>query len=139
MSYVSTVDIQNALDTQLQTVANLPGFFAENQYVPQSGVTPFCRSTLGPAKSIIEGIGVPRIILQQGLYAVDLFYPIDYGYSAGRTMADAVINAFQPGFLSLADGNKLIILTAWSQPSHNDANSFLQYPVRVEWWIRTQV
>lgn len=140
--YISTLDIQQTLDAQLATVvypsfADIPApdIFPENIRAYQQGTTPFIRSTLGPAKSIISSLGINKIIKQQGLYQVDVFVPIDYSYIIGRTFADAIIAAFPPGFLTLQSGSNLIINTAWSGPALNDYNSFLMTPVKVDWWI----
>jgi len=139
MAYASTTDIQTTLDTQLQTVTSLPTFYAENSLTVQSGANTFCRSTLGPAKSTILSLGGHKVIEQTGLYQVDIFTPVDYGYSQGRTIADDVINAFPPVPLTLASGDQLIILSAWSQPSSNDQSAFLMVPVLVQWVVRTLV
>jgi hypothetical protein len=141
MSYISTLDIQNALDTQLQTVADLPSFTVENERTEAQNVRPYCRSTLAPSKSTVSSLGARPIIEQAGLYQIDLFYPVAYGFTDARTMADKVINAFPPSFLTLADGNNLIIITAWSQAGvgYSNDNCFWQIPVRVEWVIRTPV
>jgi Bacteriophage related domain of unknown function len=142
MGYIATANIQITLDTQLKTVAGLPAFSVENQEASANGVTPFCRSTLAPAKSTIESLGMNKIIKSTGLYAVDLYFPISYGYMPGRQMADAVINAFPPGQLLMPDGvNNLIILTAWSQPGsgYTDDGNFWGIPIRVEWQIYAAV
>ena len=142
MGYVATANIQLALDTQLQTVAGLPTFYQENQAATSQNINAFCRSTLAAAKSTIIGSGINPVVQQTGLYQVDLFYPVGYGYSAARNMADAVIAAFPPGFILLSDGvTQLTILTAWSQggvATRNDS-AFWQIPIRIEWIVRTSV
>jgi hypothetical protein len=138
--YIATVAIQQTLDTQLKSVQGLPEFSIENTVPSANGVTPFCRSTLAPAKSTILSLGSNPVVQQTGLYAVDLYFPTSYGYVPGRTMADLVINAFPPGQLLMPDGvNNLIILTAWSQPGsgYADDGNFWGIGIRVEWQIRT--
>lgn len=139
MSYVSTKDIQITLDNQLVTAVGLPKFYSENSRPAQAGKIPFCRSTLGQAKSTILSLGSLKVVEQTGLYQIDIFTPVDYGFAAGRTIADAVMNVFKPGFLTLASGDNLIIHTAWSQPALNDQAAFLMIPVLVEWVIRLNV
>ncbi len=139
MSYISTLYIQQALDAQLQTVPGLPQWYPENVLTGQYGKVPFTRSTLQPSKSVIISLGTNKVIEQAGLYQVDLFYPTGYSYVSERGTADAVINAFLPGFLPLADGNQLIIETAWSNTALNDMGTFLMVPIRVQWVIRMPV
>jgi hypothetical protein len=137
MGYLNTANVQSALDTQLQTVVGLPTFFEENQAASAQNITPYCRSTLAPAKSNIIGIGNPVMVEESGLYQIDLFYPTAYGFTPARTMAEAIRNAFPPAsFLLLPDlVNKLIVLSAWSLPgtNYNNTSAFWQFPVRVEW------
>ena len=136
MAYISVYDIQQTLDAQLQTVPGLPILYEENIFAQQTGTTPFCRSTLLPAKSTLESIGTNNpVVKQTGLYQIDLFYPVEYGYAAQAQMIDAVVNVFPPGKLTLQGGQQLIIFTAWSQPGHNDQSAFLQKPILVEWCI----
>jgi hypothetical protein len=137
MAAASTLQIQEALDTQLQTVVGLPAFYPENATVQQNSNAAFCRSTLAQAKSEVATLGAGGIWTQQGLYAVDLFFPTAYGYSALRTAADAVIAAFPTGFLTLTSGQKLQIISAWSLPGSADQGAFLMVPVRVQWVIRS--
>ena len=139
MAYISTQDIQATLDKQLKTIVDLPTFYSENFFAQQNGKSVFCRSTLAPAKSVIISMGTKKVVEQTGLYQVDLFHPVDFGYAPGRILADKVINAFLPGFLTLSSGDQLIIHTAWSQPAMNDQSAFLMIPVLVEWVIRNQV
>ena len=141
MSLISTAAIQQTLDAQLATVPGLPTFSQENQLAQASGITPFCRSTLAPAKSTTIGLGLNPMIQQTGLYQVDLFYPVDYGFNPGRAMADAVISVFKVGFLLMPNGTDQLIIPnpAWSQAGSSYANdgAFWGIPVRVEWVIRT--
>jgi Bacteriophage related domain of unknown function len=142
VGYISTANVQIALDTQLQTVVGLPNFVQENQAYKATNVNPYSRSTLAPAKSTFTTIGINPIMQQTGLYQVDCFYPTAYGFSTGRQMADAIINAFLPGQLLLPDNvNYLTILSAWSLPavSTPDSGAFWMLPVRVEWIIWAQV
>jgi Bacteriophage related domain of unknown function len=136
--YISTTDIQTTLDTQLKTVAGLPRFSEENQAAEARNVNPYCRSTLSQAQSTVASLGRNPVIAQKGLYQIDLFYPVAYGFQPARTVADAVIAAFPPGALLMPDGvNQLMINTAWSLPgnTYNNESAFWHVPIRVEWWI----
>ena len=138
MTYISTYEIEQALDTHLKSITSLPKFYAENTFAEQKGKDAFCMATLLPAKTTMLSTGSVGWKEQTGLYQVSLFYPRQYGYKAARQMADTIINIFQTGFLpvDLVSGNKLIIQTAWSQPILDDQNAFIMLPVIVDWIIR---
>lgn len=133
----STYYIQLGLDAVTANVAGLPTFKQEGQVATQKGTTPFCRSTLLPAKSTVAALGANPLWQQQGLYQVDLFYPVAYGYQAMRQMADSVIAAFPTGLIQLTDENQsqLQVIVAYSVPGLPDEGTFIQIPVRVEWRI----
>jgi len=133
MSYINTLDIQQTLDGQLLTISSLPTLSVENTQTVQAGTTPYCRSTLAPAKTTLLTMGSKKGMKQTGLYQVDLFYPTNYGYMDHRKMSDLIIAAFPPGTLTLSTGENLIILSAWSQPGRNVQDAFLQVPIQIEW------
>ena len=125
--------IQKALDTQLSIVAGIPTFTEENARFKPSATTPFTRSTLLPAQTVVESIGVHGIDRVNGLYQVDLYYPADQGYTTANTMADLVIAAFPKALqLTTTDSIKVDVDVTWRLPARKVQN-FYNVPVIVSW------
>lgn len=135
MTYVATKIIQDALVAKLLTVPSLPQHFQENETAVQNDITAYCRSTLAPSKTTVASLGTNPIMMQTGLYAVDLIYEEGYGYAPMRLMADAVLAAFPTGFITLTSGDRLQIISAWTNPTLPNQGSFIMIPIRIEWRI----
>lgn len=126
-------NIQTLLDARLLTVVDLPPLQKEN--TKNIGVTGqnFCRSTLLPARSTAVTVGQNGKDLYQGLYQIDLFYPMDQGTTAINQMADSVIAAFPR--TDLFDGIIIVhCLRAWREVGSR-VEPFYSVPVVVEWQV----
>lgn len=129
MSYYA---IHTLLDTHLQTVATLPLLQTENTLIRPSNAAAWCRSTLLPAATTTESIGVDGRQRKSGLFQVDLFYINNGGYKDASQMADLVVAAFSKG-LYLDDGTyKVMILRSYVDAAKPFPN-YYQLPVVVEW------
>ena len=129
---MSNTAIHEILDTKLQTVVNLPTLQTENTLIRPANTTAWCRSTLLPAATVVESIGVDGRERKHGLFQVDLFFINNGGYKDASEMADLVVAAFSKG-LYLTDGNyTVMILRSWIDAAKPFPN-YYNVPVIVEW------
>jgi hypothetical protein len=145
----SYLPIQQALDTRLATVSGIYGsgsnqnLIAENATFNLASIADptgkvFVRSTLAPIKPQTETIGVNGYDKIAGFYVVDVFGPLDEGYTAVKTMADLIIAAFPRGAnLSLSNGNQITVETAGMTPLPQggwDTSKWYAVQVRIDWF-----
>lgn len=127
-------EILAALDTQLLLTTGLPTFRAENERYLKVNKTAFCRSTILPAKTTVETLGLTGYDRISGLYQVDLFYPSDEGYTTSGTIADAIVANFPKTLqLTLTGGQVIAIEMAWRQPARKLDNHY-NLPILVSWY-----
>lgn len=126
--------IHAGLDAQLATTPNLPAFNNENSaiYRPTIG-TPYCRATLLPAQPLVGELGVGGRTEFQGLYQVDLFYPINAGTTLAEAMVDAVLSVFPRGTVIMQAGINIQVKLAYRLVARSEPPWFI-VPVSVSWW-----
>lgn len=106
--------IHNALNTQLLTTPNLPTIQEENNRVKLgSGNTPWCRTTFLPTQSVVSTFGVQGMTKLNGLFQVDLFYPMNTSYETAYTMVDTIVGQFIPGKVL---NNSISIMNSYALP-----------------------
>ena len=126
--------IQTILDTQLQTVPNLPSFTAENIKSKPESTIPWCRSTLLPAESQILGVGQGGQRKDQGLYQIDLYYPQNSGLGLIQAMADLVMNTFTRGLYYTSGTTKVLIDNIYRLPANSlMQTAFYHQPIMIRW------
>lgn len=126
---MSTSGDISTLNTILLTTSNLPTLQSENKRIDLgSGKTPWCRSTLLPARTTQVSIGSSGIDNINGLYQIDLFYPQNSSYVLIYDMADAIINNFTIGSKS----GGLHVINSYIQKLPGVTNYF-NLAVIVEW------
>lgn len=126
MSYTT---IQSLLDTQLQTVVGLPVVQLENtRYEPKTG-TPFVRPTFMPVEALRLSTDYD---LANGLYTIDLFYPIDKGNATASAMADLIKDAFSRSIV-LTSGDVRVHVTMSYRDMARTFQQFYQCPILVLW------
>lgn len=132
---MNTLDIQNALDAQLQTITNLPTLQTENnRFNASTNIASWVRSTLMPAQSSVLAIGPNALTQMQGFYQVDVFYPADTGITAARTLADTIVSTFPVG-LRLVGSSGTVIVDVTSVITAYSINKYYCIPVRIQWSV----
>lgn len=132
--------IQNLLDTQLETVANLPPLTKENE---SSALTSdasessrvgarYTRSTLLPIETVPLSIGVTGFDTFAGLYQVDIFTPFEDGVNGPNFICDAIIAAFPAATQLIGSGITLRIMSYWRETAQQSTNYYM-LPVVIRW------
>lgn len=89
------LDIHTALDTRLSTLAGGVAIAWENiEYTPVKG-TPYLRPTVIMSPSSLLGLGLDDLQMNEGIYQIDLFYPVDKGAGDLLAKADAIYTHFK--------------------------------------------
>lgn len=126
---MSLAAVRQALETQLATITPALATAFENvSYTPVAGV-PYQQVTLLPAQpaNIEMGAGYT----EQGIFQVNLFYPINGGPKDAQARAEAIRAAFPIGASFVAGGiTTNIIATPEIGPARPDADRFM-IPVKV--------
>lgn len=127
------------LDTTTAAIELMPTFIKENEETTRTSSSTtsinteaYARSTLLPAETETSTIGPGGYDTYQGLYQVDLFFPINEGAKAVNYMVDSIIAAFPKGSLSTQDGVQLRIVNYWREASLETDNWFM-VPVVIQW------
>lgn len=127
---MSFTAVQNALNAQLQTCDGLPPLQLENEHnAPKAA---WSRATLMPSRTLQPNVGTGGTAEMNGLYQVDLFYPMNQGMALANAMVDAVIDTFPRGMLIAEDGLFVQIESAWREAVQRD-EPFMNVPVTVSW------
>ncbi len=104
-------NIQRALDTRLNTLANRPYVAWPNtKFVPTEN-TSFIRPTLLPASS--ELLTLNDNHRNPGIYQIDIFVPLEKGMNSALTLADDIKEHFETE-RRLTAGVNTIFITAVS-------------------------
>lgn len=124
-------DIRALLDTQLQTVSNLPSLQTENTRLNPGGL-PFVRSTLLPAEPTPLTVGPNGIDEHQGLYQVDLFYPQDHGVGTPGALAASVLAMFPRGLILSTGTACMHVKMSWQEVAYQ-VNNWYVTPITIRW------
>lgn len=129
-------ETQTILETQLALVSGLPAFTNENERIKTSTTTSFGRTTLAPAETVQESIGVVGTDRLNGLFIVDLFYPKDGGIADPNADVDAITVAFESGTIFIDGTDQVEIFNSWPNPSVPDLEKFYRKQVVIQWRSR---
>lgn len=128
---MSLASVRKALETQLNTT--LSGFAVawENvAFVPTAG-TPYAAPYLLPAQPDNPEMG--PLYTEQGIFQVNLFYPLNAGAKDAQAKAEAIRSAFPWRSSLTADAVTVnIIGTPEIGPGRADEDCFM-VPVKVRW------
>lgn len=125
----SFVQIQQALDAQLVTVAGITATGSSANLVTENKVGNlamlpditskiYVRTTVIPFKTTVETLGVGGFVYDNGIYAIDVFGAVNTSYVGAKTLADLILAAFPPGLqLTLTNGNVITIETSTPSPN----------------------
>jgi hypothetical protein len=104
---MSINNIQIALNTKLNGVSGLPHLVLPNtDYTPVNG-TKYVRATLLPAERALETLN--DINPHEGIYQIDLYYPLKKGTSALWIMADTIKAAFDADKRLVANSQNVFV------------------------------
>jgi len=126
--------ILTALDTRLQTTVGLPTFRAENERYLKVNKTAFSRSTILPARTTVDTLGLTGLNRYSGLYQIDLFYPSDEGYITGGTIADAIVANFPKTLQLTTSDNQVISIEMSWRLSGRKLDNHYNLPILVSWY-----
>lgn len=129
---------QTILETQLAAVSGIPALTNENERIKTSTTTSFGRTTLAPAETIPETIGVTGFDRLNGLFIVDLFYPKEGGVADPNADVDAITVAFESGTIFISGTDQVEIFNSYPNPSVPDLEKFYRKQVIIEWRSRRQ-
>lgn len=129
-------EVQTILDAQLALVSGIPTLTSENERLKTSTVTSWGRTTMAPAETVQECIGVIGLDRLNGLYVVDLFYPKDAGVSSGNADVDAITVAFESGTIFISGSDQVEIFNSYPNPSVPDLDNFYRKQIVIEWRAR---
>lgn len=118
MSYFR--DVQAALDSKLSTIGDGLAIAWENtEYTPVLG-TPWIRPTLLTASADL--MDLDNLQMQEGIYQVDVFYPVDKGPGALLAKLDELYDLFK-STTTLQQGTTKVYIKQISRlnPSTEDA------------------
>lgn len=126
--------IQQLLDEQLVTVADLPTLVKENvRKQDEKANTAWCRSTLIPSEPNYTSIGADGLTEWRGLYQISLFYPEGYGVDDVNTMVDTIVDTFPKGLQIGATDPKVMIWKSYRLTAMSENNKFIHVPIRINW------
>ena len=114
---------------KLPAARKFGGFKFENP----SALRPWVRGTLKTVSSKRTTLARPARVKSEGLYLLDLFYPLGYGTAAAAQMDLALREALAPG-TNLTYGGDRVSLMSIKTAGELEDESFVQLPITIEWW-----
>lgn len=129
-------DVQTILDAQLAAITTLPDITKENERIKTSSTTSFARTTMAPATTVQECIGVLGTDRLNGLFVVDIFYAKDGGVANPNADVDAITVAFESGTIFIDGTDQVEIFNSYPNPSVPDLEKFYRKQVVIEWRAR---
>lgn len=126
-------EILATLSGQLDTVEGLPTRSPTNMPFKPTLGKPYVRDTFMPVEAASGAIGVNGFQVPQGLYQVDVFYPVNIATSASNALAiaDAIVEAFGRKNLITTSGSIVTIVKSF-QAAALQHPEFYQVPVRIK-------
>ncbi len=129
-------EVQTILDTATAAVVGLPSITTENLPIKSSTITSFARTTIAPATTIAETIGVTGTDRLNGLYVIDMFYPKDAGVADSNADVDSLTVAFESGTILIDGSDQVEVFNSWPNPSTPDLDKYYRKQVIVQWRAR---
>lgn len=127
-------DIRAALETTLNSVADLPSVGWENaQFSPTTGQA-YIKPRLIPTRREPAVRGLNPQMFYQGIFRVECFVPEGKGPSAGDDLADKIIEAFEATTTVSYSGTDVSIRYAEREMAEIDG-PFYVIPVNIGWYI----
>lgn len=127
---MSFYTIHDALDKRLKLVPNLPTLQEENTQINLgSGTKSWSRSTFIPNPTMRTSLGLNGLDELNGIYQIDLFYPINSGYAIVEQMSEQVQTYFQVGDII----NGIRVINCYPVNSYQIITNYYSIPIIVEW------
>jgi hypothetical protein len=148
--------IQTGFDTALQTLLNSTTINGVNPIIlyPENETINFAmlpditsklgvRTSLIPAKTIVETLGYNGYVSVNGIYAIDIMGVVNQGYTAVQELADIILGLFARSYqLTLNDGDVITVNTSSPAPNSSQGawnmNKLYARQIIVEWFGFTQ-
>ncbi len=130
--------IRAALEVQLAAVSGLPASRSwENvAFTPPAPGVPWVQGTFSPGRTRAVTVGSTPNYRIEGLYLVDLHYPLGNGPASAEAMADAVIAAFSASVDLLHSGVTTRIRYAERGAGYRE-DSWFKMPIAIAWWAHS--
>lgn len=127
-------DIRTALETEIASITGIPASRAWENVVfrPVTG-TPFVRMTLAPSASRPAVRGPSPQIRHDGLFLVDVVYPINEATASADTLADNIRAAYTVDDTFTSGSTTVRINYAERGPGFIDGNWY-RVPVTISWF-----
>lgn len=77
--------------------------------------------------------GEARLIRHNGVYSIDLFFPLGKGTNEADTLCDAIISRFAPGSSYVYEGQVIRIKSAYAGPAQPQEQLWYFRPVTIVW------
>lgn len=122
-------DIQNALNTKLNSLGGLPTIYWPNTQNEPAQNTNYIRSTLLPANSTLYTLNEGDY--NSGIYQVDIFVKLKNGTSEALLLADIIRDGFRRE--SLTSGNTIVHIQEISMSQAERVESFWRVYVEINY------
>jgi len=129
-------EAQTILDTATNAIVGIPAVTTENERIKTGLFTAFTRTTLSPADTIAESIGVCGQDRLNGVYVIDMFYPKDAGVVDPNADIDLVTVAFESGTILIDGSDQVEIFNSFPNGATPDLEKFYRKQVIVMWRAR---
>lgn len=132
--------IRAGLRQRLSEVAGIPiaKYWAKQNRdftKPDQTVT-WLREAFVPQTNEAASVGVPgeiRLIRHNGVFSIDLFFPLNGGTNEADALCDAIITKFAPGSSYLYSGQVIRIKSAYAGPAQPQEQLWYFRPVTIVW------
>lgn len=133
---MSLANIRSALETQLNTITPALATAWENvPFLPVAG-TPYQSAYVLMATPVNAELGYGAPFTEQGIFQINLFYPLDQGAAAAMAQAELIRSAFPFAKSLVANGTIVtIIATPEVSPARAEDDRYL-VPVKVRFQAR---
>lgn len=127
------LNVRRALEKALAAVASIPAIAYDNvNYTPTRG-TPFVRASLGPASCRQSTMGANGLRRYEGVFFIDLFYPLGTGSKDAETMAEAITEVFKSG-TKLVEGSQSVDIDYCEPSKSMNEDAWFHLPLAVSWY-----
>jgi hypothetical protein len=132
---MSFTSIHIALDTQLQSIDDLPDFTTEGDLTKLRGGS-YIRGTLMPAKTELPTFD-GKLKRENGKYQVDITVKAPSDYTTAYAYLDTLLAAFTATTDLSQDGLKIRILNSYPLTVRNPTSAYFSVAAIIEWecWV----
>lgn len=126
-------DTHAALDTRLAALSGGTAIAYENtSYVPVRG-TPYLRPTLLMAPSLL--MDLDDLQMNEGIYQIDLFYPLDDGMGTLLAKADQIYDHFKSTLKLTSNSVNVYIKQVSRLPNSENTDAWLMASIEINFKV----